>query len=611
MGRAVRPRWMRNLRLLAEASAQHVIDDPALFVLQVSRRLPLRARMLVGTALQRTRSVTPAIAALGCVMSGRTDDAEGLLEALWGDARPRRSRLAGEIAVQLDRGDGLSPADHPSTRARAAWGVGDLSSALSILDLSDRASSRQASRLKSERALLEPSYRLAVPCSGYEPSSEGLGTRAGEDLRVLHLLTNSLPHTQSGYSLRSHRILRALHDDGISSVALTRTGYPVMIGILGAKDEDEVDGIRYVRTLPDRLPRTQEERLQVEVGRALQLVEEFRPHVLHVTTNYLNVHVAQAVADAAGIPWVFEVRGLMEQTWVASRRTDEARALAARSEKHDLIAAKEAEQARQADAVVTLSATMADELARRGVDPMKITLMPNAVDESLFDDHLTTAQARERTGILEAQGFTTESLLVGAVSALVDYEGYDTLLHAVALLRHDPAVPDHLRDKIRIVLAGDGVSRPGLVALADELGIADLVLLPGRVQRAQARHWIQALDLVVVPRQDVAVTRAVTPQKPIEALALNRPVIASDLPALREVLTGPGGMAYADFFTAGDPSALAMAIVRRAAAVREDGERGRAAMTMARERTWARQVRRYRELYEKLVDDEGGGDAGF
>src|SRR5699024_10824861 len=128
-----------------------------------------------------------------------------------------------------------------------------------------------------------------------------------------HLLTNSLPHTQSGYSLRSHRILTALRDHGVESVALTRTGYPVMVGAATAGDEDVVDGIRYVRTLPRRLPATQQERLEAEVARALELVAEFRPHVLHATTNYHNALVAQAVSEATGLPWVFEVRGLMEQ----------------------------------------------------------------------------------------------------------------------------------------------------------------------------------------------------------------------------------------------------------------------------------------------------------
>ena len=52
--------------------------------------------------------------------------------------------------------------------------------------------------------------------------------------------------------------------------------------------------------------------------RALELVDEFRPHVIHATTNYYNALVAQAVSAATGLPWVLEMRGLMEKTWIAS-----------------------------------------------------------------------------------------------------------------------------------------------------------------------------------------------------------------------------------------------------------------------------------------------------
>ena len=52
---------------------------------------------------------------------------------------------------------------------------------------------------------------------------------------------------------------------------------------------------------------------------------------------------------------------------------------------------------------------------------------------------------------------------------------------------------------------------------------------------------MQALDVVVVPRKDFEVTRTVTPQKPAEAMALARPVVASDLPALRETMTDDHG----------------------------------------------------------------------
>lgn len=539
-------------------------------------------------------------------MAGRSAAGVETLERLNGEPSRPPSGLAGEVAILLDRLD-LIPAEAPATtRARAAWSRGDLEEALKILSEGGAGASRYARRLRSELQLLQPGFRLP------SPSPERLSVRGalplGSPVRVLHLLTNSLPHTQSGYSLRSHRILTTLRDQGIESVALTRTGYPIMVGVFAARDQDVVDGIRYVRTLSSRLPKTQQERLQVEVERALELVEEFHPHVIHATTNYLNALVAQAVSDATGLPWIFEVRGLMEKTWVASHATPQGREAATASEKHRLIAAKEGEQARDADAVVTLSTTMADELVSRGVGSEKITLVPNGVDGSLFEDHVSTARAREIIGLEEMPGFGADAFLVGAVSALVDYEGFDVLLRAVAHLLQDQHTPEALRGRLRVVLAGDGVSRPGLVDLAEELRISDRVHLPGKVPRGEARRWVEALNVVVVPRQDVAVARTVTPQKPIEALALRRPLIVSDLPALREVVPDSVPEAVAQCIPAGDPLALAKAIAASSETWTGTEPCDAANAFVLEGRTWQEQGGRYAMVYSQVTSGAEEGD---
>lgn len=600
------PVGARNISVLAQAAAQHLLDDPAMLAIQVSRKLPFSARVCLGRALEVSRPVAPAVSALGSFMAGRGAVAAESLELVNSHPGRRSSRVAGEVAILLDRFD-LIPADAPvTTRARAAWSRGDLSGALDILESGGAGGSRYARRLRSELQLLQPGFRLPV---GPRHQAE-MQAESPEDgpLRVLHLLTNSLPHTQSGYSLRSHRILTALRDQGIESLALTRTGYPVMVGIPTARDEDVVDGIRYVRTLPSRLPQTQQERLHVEVERALELVEHFRPQVIHTTTNYLNALVAQAVSEATGLPWVFEVRGLMEKTWVASYTTDEGRAAATASEKHRLIAATEGELARGADAVVTLSATMADELVSRGVDRETITLVPNGVDESLFEDHVSTFRAREIVGLSGTPGFGADAYLVGAVSALVDYEGFDVLLRATSHLLQDRSTPEELRSRLRVVLAGDGVSRPALADLADELGISDRVLLPGRVPRGEARRWVEALDVVVVPRKDVAVARSVTPQKPIEALALQRPLIVSDLPALREVIPESSGEPVAQYVPAEDPEALAQAIMVSAGRSSAAEPCEVSSSSVVHGRSWPGQVGRYALVYSRVTSGETEGD---
>src|SRR5699024_1908927 len=272
-------------------------------------RPPLSISRLALTNARRgsgpSRTLRPALYAIGAIHESSCGVEPW--RSQWRRHEPRGRGQRG-YALRATPAQRTPEADPPPTappgRACAAWDRGDRRGAVTLLAGAGKGATRYARRPRSELQLLPPGYRLPLGTSHSAPPSRG----EGEPLRVLHVLTNSLPHTQSGYSLRSHRILTALRDQGIDSVALTRTGYPVMVGKLLASDEDVVDGIRYVRSLPARLPQTQQERLLAEAHRALELVEEFRPHVIHATTNYQNAVVAQAVAEATGLPWVLEVR---------------------------------------------------------------------------------------------------------------------------------------------------------------------------------------------------------------------------------------------------------------------------------------------------------------
>lgn len=587
---------VRNARLLVQSAVQHLLDDPALLAIQVSRRLPMAARRRVGLGMQAVAERLPrgaGVAALGAYMAGQESAALSHLA----DARATRSRIAGEVAVLLDRVDLLPPDARTTTRARALWAQGDLTGAVQALDAAGRGTTAQARRLRSELDLLADGRRLHLPAVDSEelspPTEDG-------PLRILHLLTNSLPHTQSGYALRGHNILTSLAAQGIESLALTRTGYPVMVGKPFCENEDVVDGIRYRRTLPATLGATPEERLDQEVDEALRLVAAFRPHVLHATTDYRNALVAQAVSAATGIPWILEVRGLMEQTWIASHRSSETRKVAARSEKVQRIVAAEASLAREAGAVVTLSRTMADILVERGVPERQITLVPNGVDETLLDEQLTPAEARAALTLDIPDG----ALAVGAVSALVDYEGFDVLLRAVASIVTDDRVPEDLREKLHVVLVGDGVAAPGLAALAADLGLEARLHMPGRVSLAEARTWVQALDVVVVPRKDLEVTRTVTPQKPAEALALGRPVVVSDLKALRETIADGEGELIGVAVEADDPGGLAASLIELLTDPARRDSLADAGRTLAAERTWTALMRRYVRAYRSVAHQD-------
>ena len=178
---------------------------------------------------------------------------------------------------------------------------------------------------------------------------------------------------------------------------------------------------------------------------------------------------------------------------------------------------------RDADAIITLGEQMKAGIIAEGIPAEKITLAPNSVGGDFLSEPETRSAARVKLGLDPTLNY------IGTVSSLVDYEGIDDLIEAFAILA--PTFPD-----LRLLLVGSGTAVPVLQQRAATLGLSGRIIFTGRVPRSMTPLYHQALDIFVVPRKDLAVTRAVTPLKPVEALASARPVVASDLPALREIV---------------------------------------------------------------------------
>lgn len=401
------------------------------------------------------------------------------------------------------------------------------------------------------------------PATGRTPRT------SGGELRVLHFLTNSYPHTQSGYTVRSHHVLECQRAAGIVACAVTRLGYPVLVGRIPSSDVQEIDQIHYRRLLPWRYPAGLAQRHRLALRLLVARARDMEATVLHTTTDYLNALVVAEASQELGVPWIYEVRGELESTW-ASRQPDET--TARESEFYRLAREQETRCMQAADAVVALSEISRGQLIDRGIPSEKITVIPNAIDERELGRDYDRAEIRRELGL------DPDATLVGTVTAVVGYEGLDTLLTAV---EHLPA--DHV-----VLIVGDGTARPELERLAEQMGVAHRVIFVGRQPAAEIWRWYAALDVFVVPRSDTHVTRTVTPIKPLQAMALNIPVVASDLPALREV-TGNRAV----YVSPGDPSALADAITRTLGTSQRGPE-------WVAGRTWTQNGQLYRRVYETV-----------
>jgi glycosyltransferase involved in cell wall biosynthesis len=176
---------------------------------------------------------------------------------------------------------------------------------------------------------------------------------------------------------------------------------------------------------------------------------------------------------------------------------------------------------------------------------------------------------------------------------LYRWKGVDTLLEAIRLL-HEASLT---------ILGGrGGPNDPDLTACRDrarELGIADRVDLVGFVPHAQVRDRLAGATVAAVPLPDNLMARYFTsPLKLFDYMAAGVPIVASDLPSIREVVTD-GDSAL--LVPPDDPGALASAIRRVMVNPGLADRMRRTAFDRVGQYTWDARAARIIEAFERLV----------
>jgi glycosyltransferase involved in cell wall biosynthesis len=344
---------------------------------------------------------------------------------------------------------------------------------------------------------------------------------------------------------------------------------------------DRVGGVPYHRLRPGPSLDHIEEKQQQFASHASDLVETLRPSVLHAHSDFLNCSVALGVGKRHSLPVVYEVRGFLEETWIANNPW-------ASRDADRYVWRREAETRcmEGAAAVVTLGDVMRREILSRGIPPEKITVIPNAVDPSRFKP------GQRDSSRLAELGISVDETVIGYVSSLRRNEGVDYLLKALRVLLDEG-------HGVRGLIVGSGPELPFLRQVAADLGIGDHVVFTGSVPNALIGSYYGLIDIFVVPRTRERVNQLVTPLKPYEAMAAGTLVVVSSIPALREVVTdGETGLT----FTPEDSEDLAR--VLQSVLVDRDSRnqlarRGRA--WVVEHRSWRASGEAYRALYERIA----------
>jgi len=300
---------------------------------------------------------------------------------------------------------------------------------------------------------------------------------------------------------------------------LVAAGDEVTMVTSGTGGERAVDGIRVVEArggYGDYVRAT-----NVGYGRRLLAFARFaltatvaalrgpRPDVVFATSPPLTMALPAIVAARRWrVPLVFEVRDLWPEAPIqmGALRSPSMQRLARWLERTVY---------RSASEIVALSPGMRDGIVAAGVDPGKVTLIPNASDLDLFSPDLDPGDLRG------ALGLDGDDFVCAYFGTMGEANDLTQVIEAAALLDGG----DHGR-RIVFVLQGDGKRRAELEADARRRDLGNVVFAPAGDKRAAAR-LAAASDACMTIFKDVPILATNSPNKLFDTFAAGRPAIVN------------------------------------------------------------------------------------
>ena len=154
-----------------------------------------------------------------------------------------------------------------------------------------------------------------------------------------------------------------------------------------------------------------------------------------------------------------------------------------------------------------------------GIPDGKLICIPNGIEAPEVVP-LNDPKTREST--LRELDFPPESFVVGYVGRLANQKRVEDLIWAVETLRQ-------IRPQLRLVIVGDGPERERLEQFAQDVGVAGHVRFLGH--RENVSRWLELFDVFCLASSFEGMSNSV-----MEAMAAGKPVVASDIPANRELV---------------------------------------------------------------------------
>lgn len=405
-------------------------------------------------------------------------------------------------------------------------------------------------------------------------------------MKILNVLDISIP-TTIGYTTRARYIVNNLKKHSFNPTVISSLRQPNDPNCRSngfELPEGSYDGIPYFRSVHFT---HQKRRCKLKLPFFSELLEvllfaknidiltkRIKPDIIHAHSPVLVGYAAYKAAKMNSLPIVYEVRAFWEDAAVDQGK------MAQGSFRYRVIKYLESRLLTKVDAITVICEGIKNDIINRGIPAEKIFVVKNGVDTERF---IPLKKDIDLIDKLSLKGKT----VVGFIGTLFNFEGLDLLVKGMSQFK------DH--ENVICLIIGYGQSEKRIINLINEYNLTKKVIFLGKIPHKVIESYYSIIDIFVYPRISLRITELVTPLKPLEAMAMGKPVIASDVGGLKELINdGVDGI----LFKSGDHNELVQKIrylIQNKDFSQKLGKKAR--QNMMTDRNWEKTTEIYKKAY--------------
>lgn len=309
-------------------------------------------------------------------------------------------------------------------------------------------------------------------------------------------------------------------------------------------------------------------------------VRKIKPDIIHVQGSNISPYLFYMLL-ARGYKKIVTYHSYPSRELVAHGR------LKINSLKYELFRLFERVTVKKSDIIITVTTRLKKWLSEDfDNSENKIFSIPNGVDTSSFDYKKDSSYVRNKLNL------SIKDYVIFHAKSFVPNNGQEYLIRAMPKILKDYS-------NVKLILAGDGPTRLKLIGLSKKLKVGDNVLFLGNVNHDEIPLFISASDVVVIPSVQMNGFEEGSSIFSLEAMAMKKPVIASNLGGFRDSITdGENGILVPDK----DPDAIARNVLKLLKdPVLADGLGKNAFNYVNKERKWSKIAENTFRLYKSVM----------